>query len=330
MRKQPSRWSVTVAILAAIALSGCGSGTDSSEPMSSGGGTPAPSQPAKPETAPETMEPAQEGPASTEPVEQAAFITLATTTSFDNTGLAQVLADKFREETGIAVKIIAQGTGAALKTGEQGDADVLVVHAPTDEQALVDSGHAIERVTFMHNTFMVVGPEADPAKVAEAADAEDAFRRIAEAGATFVSRGDNSGTHKKERAIWTAIEQNPTPDSATWYVESGTGMGKTLLIANEKNAYTLSDIGTYLAYKAEGRIESISLCDQGDTLYNPYSVMLVNAEKFPAGQIKVDEARQFAAFLQREDIQKLIGEYKRDEFNQSLFVPDLLPDTEGQ
>lgn len=331
MRRALGHWGILGAIIVAVSLCGCGSGTESEQMAPSEGGTPASPKPvAEPKTAPAETTQAEKpqgepsGPKLGEPANQAAFITLATTTSFFDTGLAQKLADQFTKETGIGVKILAKGTGEALKLGEDGNADVLVVHAPASEQKLVDSGACVERVTFMHNAFLVVGPEADPAKVAEATDEQDAFRHIAEAGAPFRSRGDNSGTHKKELAIWKAINITPKPGTGG-YGETGKGMGETLLVANQQNAYCLTDIGTYLKYKAEGRIALANLCDKGKMLYNPYSVMLVNPEKFDPGVIKVNEARKFAAFLQRSDIQKEIGEYMRDEFKQSLFTPDLLP-----
>lgn len=289
----------------------------SSAPSESTSSTP--KQPATNNQPSESATSDSEAPA--EPESDEVNIILSTTTSFFNTGLAEVLAEQFEKETGIHVRVLAKGTGAALREGQEGRADVLVVHAPPAEQKLIDGGFAIERTTFMHNTFVVVGPEDDPAEIAQSDDVLDAFRKIAESESGFVSRGDDSGTHKKERSIWEATRTDPAGD---WYQETGQGMGASLQVADQTNSYCLSDIGTYLAYLAEDRIQLKNHCDRGGALYNPYSVMLVNPEKFDAGRIHVGEARQFAEYLTRSDIQKQIGEFKRELFGQSLFTPDLL------
>jgi tungstate transport system substrate-binding protein len=242
---------------------------------------------------------------------------LATTTSVRDTGLLDALLPTFTGETGIRVKPIAVGTGAALRMGAEGNVDVLLTHAPEAEQKLIRSGALVERQPFMENFFVIVGPPKDPVGVEEAENAVDAYRRIAAAEAAYVSRGDNSGTHKRERALLRAAGLDP---AGGWpgFAQTGSGMGRTLQVANERSSYTLSDIGTYLAYADKLTIRSLSKPDA--ELRNVYSVLRVNEKRFKR-KIHADGAKRFAAFLVREDTQATIGAFGVERFKRPLFTP---------
>ncbi len=254
---------------------------------------------------------------------------LATTTSTQDTGLLDVLIPAFQKKTGYVVKTVAVGSGAALTMGKNGEADVLLVHAPSSETPLVDSGVAINRKLVMHNDFVIVGPASDPAKIKGVTSAAEALKKIADYAsllaqqptAVFVSRGDDSGTHKKEFEVWKAAnlavkdtDGKPLP----WYVETGSGMAATLLVASEKGAYTLTDRGTYLAQKAN---ISLDVVVEGDTvLLNIYHVMQVNPEKFE--KVNGKGGKAFVDFMVSADTQKIIGEFGKDKYGQPLFFPD--------
>jgi tungstate transport system substrate-binding protein len=242
---------------------------------------------------------------------------LATTTSVRDTGLLDTLLPSFQAESGITVKPIAVGTGAALRMGAEGNVDVLLTHAPDAEADLVRSGVFVERQPFMENFFVIVGPPKDPAGVRAAESAAEAFRRIAAASAPYVSRGDDSGTHKRERALLRAAGLDP---AGGWegFSQTGSGMGLTLQVADERHSYTLSDIGTYLAY--EKRIEIRALSDPDPELRNVYSVLRVNPARF-AKPINAIGAERFAAFLVREDTQATIGAFGIERFGRPLFTP---------
>jgi len=242
-------------------------------------------------------------------------IILATTTSTRDSGLLDVLMPDFEEKTGYTVKIIAVGTGAALAMGEKGDADVLLVHAPPAEMKLVEAGDVVDRRLVMHNDFVIVGPADDPAAIKGTAKAADALGKVAQAQALFLSRGDDSGTNKKELALWS--EANIQPEGA-WYQESGQGMGATLKIASEKSAYTMTDRATYL--NMQENLDLVVLVEGDDELYNVYHVMVVNPEKH-AG-VNETGAKAFADFMTAPDTQAVIGEYGKDRFGQPLFFPD--------
>ena len=244
-------------------------------------------------------------------------IILATTTSTQDSGLLDVLVPAFESKTGYTVKTVAVGTGQALLMGEQGNADVLLVHDPTSEMAFMDKGAGIERQLVMHNDFIIVGPAADPAGIKGAASAADAFKKIAGAKATFVSRGDKSGTNSAELKLWKAAGLSPTKDDA-WYLSTGQGMGATLTITSEKSGYTLTDRATYLANKANLSLDI--LVEKDPVLLNVYHVIIVNPEKWP--KINLDGARAFAAYLVSTDGQALIGSFGLDKFGQALFTPD--------
>ena len=240
---------------------------------------------------------------------------LATTTSTQDSGLLDELVPVFQKDTGYVVKTVAVGTGEALEMGRQGNADVLLVHAPASEKELMDEGYGSERLLVMHNDFIIVGPAADPAAIKGTPTAVEAFQKIAAAEAPFISRGDDSGTHKMELAIWKKAGITPEGD---WYQESGQGMGATLKIASEKTAYTLTDRATYLANKETLALDILVEGDAG--LLNVYHVIVVNPEKFP--KVNVDGAKAFATFLTSKATQALIGEFGKQKFGQPLFFPD--------
>jgi len=228
-----------------------------------------------------------------------------------------VLVPRFEREAGIEVKVIAVGTGAALKMAASGNADVVLVHAPESERVYVESRDLVEGRLVMHNDFLIVGPSDDPAGVRQQRALPSVMRAIA-AKSTFISRGDQSGTHSAELSLWTAAGINPA--TLNRREETGQGMGATLNVADQKRAYTLSDRGTYLAQRK--RLTLVPLF-QGDTsLRNVYHVYAVNPAKHP--KAKLAEARQFIAFFVSPAIQQAIGAFKRDEYGESLFFPDAL------
>ncbi len=242
-------------------------------------------------------------------------IILATTTSTQDSGLLDVLVPAFQNQSGLTVKTVAVGSGQALKMGEDCNADVLLVHAPSSEKDLMDKGFCSERLLVMHNDFIIVGPPEDPAGIKGTGTAAEAFKKIATTQALFISRGDDSGTHKMELGLWKIAET--TPEGA-WYQESGQGMGATLKIASEKQAYTLTDRATYLANKDSLGLDILM---EGDTaLLNVYHVIVVNPDKCP--KVNVDGAQAFAKFLTSAEGQKMIGEFGVDKYGQQLFIPD--------
>ncbi|HSV56902.1 MAG TPA: substrate-binding domain-containing protein, partial [Magnetospirillaceae bacterium] len=204
-------------------------------------------------------------------------IRLATTTSTENSGLLGHILPLFEARTGYYVHVVAVGTGAALRLGENGDADLVLVHARAQEDAFVAAGHGVDRRDVMHNDFIIIGPAADPAGIRGAGSAAEAFSRIASAGAVFVSRGDRSGTHVKEQEIWRAVG---VPPSGAWYKESGQGMEQVILMANSLEGYTLTDRGTWLAVQDR---TNLKIAYEGDkTLFNPYGIIAVNPTRWPA------------------------------------------------
>ena len=240
---------------------------------------------------------------------------LATTTSTRDSGLLEVLVPIFEKKTGIEVKVIAVGSGQALELGRRGDADVLLTHSPDAEKAFVTDGHGNERHLIMHNDFLLVGPNTDPAGVKGKESSVEAFRQIAKSKSPFVSRGDESGTHMKERTLWKETQIEPEGD---WYVRAGTGMAEALRMAEEKKAYTLTDRGTYLTQR--DRLNLVIITEGDARLSNPYSVIVVSSEKHP--QVNQIAAQHFADFLLSPDIQRTIGDFGVDRFGQALFFPD--------
>lgn len=248
------------------------------------------------------------------PAETPQAITLATTTSARDTGLLDVLTAKFKQQTGIEVKVVAVGSGQAIELGRRGDADIVLAHSPAAEQALVKEGVGKEREEVMWNDFLLVGPPADPARVKGVAQAAEAFKLIAAAGARFVSRGDDSGTHVKERAVWARAGLEPRGD---WYWRAGAGMAAALRIATEKRAYTLADRGTYLVLK---KTLDLAVLLKGDPLLeNRYSVMLVSAARHP--RVNEAAARRFKVFLLGAEVQDLIARFRVAELGEPLFFP---------
>ncbi len=245
-------------------------------------------------------------------------VILATTTSTQDSGLLDALLPVFEKKTGYVVKTISVGTGQALAMGRRGEADVLLVHAPAEEQKLVDDGFSASRRLVMHNDFVVVGPSADPAKIKGSATSREAFRKIADAGALFLSRGDNSGTHSKEKAIWKAAGVNP--DGQRWYQQTGLGMGETLNVASEKAGYTLADRGTLLA-RGKVRPLALEILVQGEpNLLNVYHVIEVNPARWP--KVNVAGAKAFADYVVSKEGQELIGKFGVDKVGAPLFFPD--------
>jgi tungstate transport system substrate-binding protein len=241
---------------------------------------------------------------------------LATTTSTQDSGLLDVLIPAFEAKTGFKVQTVAVGSGAALKLGEEGNADVLLVHSPAAEKTFMDNNYGTDRRLVMHNDFIIVGPAADPAGIKSSTSAVDAFQKIANSSAQFISRGDASGTNTKELAIWKSA--NITPASQTWYVESGQGMGATLTIANEKAAYTLTDRATFLANQSN--LQLVLLYEGDNALLNIYHVIVVNHNKWPSTNL--DGALAFSDYITSPEGQTLISTFGVDKYGQQLFIPD--------
>lgn len=305
---------VSVLFIMAMVLGACASASPTEAP--------AVEQPAAEEpTAEEQIaeEPAEEEPAAVEPVAEEPTdtnIILATTTSTADSGLLDFILPVFTEKTGVTVDVIAVGTGQALELGENGDADVLLVHARALEDAFMEAGHGVRREDVMYNDFVIVGPPDDPAGIKGKGKSANALDMISQAGATFVSRGDESGTHVKEKALWADAGIEPAGD---WYVSAGQGMGDVLVMANEQLAYTMSDRATYLALKLEG-IELEIMVEGDPILFNPYGVIAVNPDKNP--EINNDLANQFIDWLISLETQELIGTFGVDTFGAPLFIPD--------
>jgi tungstate transport system substrate-binding protein len=245
-------------------------------------------------------------------------IICASTTSTENSGLFGYILPIFEKKTGIKVKVVARGTGAAIEMGKRGDADVALVHAKEQELKAVEEGFFVNRHDIMYNDFVIIGPTDDPAKIKGLKSAAEAFQKIASGGIPFVSRGDNSGTHTKELSIWkkTGIETK----GQKWYLEVGQGMEKTQRIANEKRAYTLTDRGTWLGTKEKDKIEMIIVLEGDPLLFNQYGVMAVNPEKHT--HVKYKEALEFVNWLISKEGQQAIGSFKDKNGNQ-LFIPNV-------
>jgi tungstate transport system substrate-binding protein len=242
-------------------------------------------------------------------------VILSTTTSTQDSGLLDVLVPLFEKRTGYTVKTISVGTGQALALGARGEADVCLVHAPDSEKKYVADGLLLNRRLVMHNDFIIVGPGEDPAKIKGLASAVDALKRIAEAKATFVSRGDNSGTHQLEKKLWAEAKIQP---SGSWYLQAGQGMGATLTIASEKRAYTVTDRGTFLAFQK--RVQLVNLVEKDRILLNIYSVLEPNAAKFP--RVNAAGGKAFADFMLSKETQELIKTFGVDKYGEPLFFPD--------
>jgi len=241
-------------------------------------------------------------------------VILATTTSTTDSGLLDVLKPEFDKQTGYDLTIVSVGSGAAIAMGEKGEADALLVHSPKDEQRIEDVGVAVDRQLVMHNDFVLVGPADDPAGI-KGQPVEAAFKAIAERKALFLSRGDESGTHKKELGIWEKAGISPAGE---WYQETGTGMGATLNVAAEKKGYTLTDRATYLAL--QGNMDLQILLEGDQELLNIYHVMQVNPEKF--AKVNAKGGKAFVDFMTAPGTQEIIKTFGADKFGQPLFFPD--------
>ncbi len=241
---------------------------------------------------------------------------LATTTSTQDTGLLDVLNPLFEKKTGFFVKTIAVGSGQAMAMGAKGEADVLLVHSQAAEKKFMAEGNGVSRKLVMHNDFIIVGPAADPAGIKGMKSAAEAFKQIAAKGAVFMSRGDNSGTHAKEKDVWKAAGINP--EGQKFYQQTGLGMGQTLSVAAEKKTYTLADRGTYLALKKN---LGLDILVEGDkVLLNVYHVIDVNPTKFP--KVNAHGAKAFADFMVSKEVQAIISKFGVDKFGSPLFFPD--------
>ena len=259
-------------------------------------------------------------PAASEPQ----VLRLATTTSTADTCLLDAILPDFEQKFNARVDVVAVGTGQAIEIGTKGDADVILVHARARENKFVEEGHGINRLDVMYNDYILVGPTGDPAGVAGNELAKDALLKIAEAEASFASRGDDSGTHTKEKSLWSSAGLTPTTDSG-WYLSVGQGMGETLNFANEKQSYTLTDRGTWLAMK--DNLPELAVMVGGETidenkdkaLLNPYGVIPVNPATHPG--VNFDLATHFAEWLTSAETQQMIADYGKDKFGQALFYP---------
>ncbi|MHB8855336.1 MAG: ABC transporter substrate-binding protein [Bellilinea sp.] len=303
---------LTLMVVVVLLLSACGTAlpTEKSVPATGAADTPVPM--------PMTAEPASPAPTDI-PAGIVDQLILATTTSTDDSGLLDYILPDFETVCGCDVNVIAVGSGQALQLGMDGNADVLLVHSPAGEKDFMDNGHGTRREDVMYNDFVILGPADDPAGIASAANAAEAFQMIAAAEETFISRGDDSGTHAKEKSIWAAAEIDSWGD---WYISAGQGMGEVLTMADELQAYTLSDRATYLARTMEGLYLNVLV--QGDPiLFNPYGVIVVNPAKNP--DIKAELANQFIDWLISVPVQEKIGQFGVAEFGQALFTPDSAP-----
>jgi len=249
---------------------------------------------------------------------------VATTTSLYDTGLWSYLEPRFEEKYGVEMDVVYAGTGKALEFGQRGDVDAITVHSRSREEKFIADGYGTSRNPVAYNYFLVIGPESDPAGIKELG-AEDGFRQLMERGQAdpgnvkFISRGDGSGTHGKEKSIWSSAghRHEAVQKTGEWYVEAGAGMGPTLVMANEKSGYTLTDIGTYLAFKKD--LTLVPLIEEGEILLNVYSVVPVNPESVPNADIQM--AGNLVDFLTSDEIQNLIGKYGVDEHGRQLFTP---------
>ena len=240
-------------------------------------------------------------------------IRISTTTSVNDSGLLPYLQPYFEEATGYQWEITSAGTGAAIKKGETGDADALLVHAKASEEEFIEAGYGVERVPFMYNYFVIVGPADDPAGIKDCATAAEAFEKIASSGSTFVSRGDDSGTNKKEIKIWE--DAGIQPDGQDWYINAGAGMGATLTQAAERQGYTLSDKATFLSNEAKDQLTI--LVAESEDMKNTYSMIAVNPEKWP--DTNIDGANAFIEWMTGEQASELIANYGVEEYGEPLF-----------
>jgi len=244
---------------------------------------------------------------------------LSTTTSTENSGLLYELLPPFEKRFNVKVDIIAVGSGKAIKLGENGDADVVLVHERDFEDKFVADGYGVNRRDVMHNDFVIIGPTADPAGIRKAKTAAEAFKLIAKKRAPFVSRGDKSGTHSKELSLWRKAGVKP---AGTWYMESGMGMGEVLIMAHEKGAYTLTDRGTYLAFQKGGKINLPILFEGDQTLFNSYGIIAVNPVRHPS--VNYIMAMALIGWVTSQEGQRIIADFGKGKYGAALFYPDAI------
>ena len=251
--------------------------------------------------------------------EEPKVLRLTTTTSVNDSGLMEYLRPYLLEEANIEMEIVSMGSGAAIEAGQRGDADVLLVHSPAAEKTFVEEGYGIQRSTFMYNFFVIVGPESDPAGVKDLS-AKDAFIKIRDAKSKFVSRGDNSGTHSKEKVIWklAELDYDSLSTETDFYVSAGTGMGATLTMASEQEAYTLTDLATYLSM--QDQLSSKVIVSASPDLRNDYSVIVINPDKVT--NVDAETAKAFETWMLSESTLKLIAEYGKDTYGEALFFTE--------
>src|SRR6266498_2147437 len=302
----------TLLLIFSIVLTACGSAaTPTAAPVTEAPiATEAPATQAPTEAPTEVPTQASAAPANPN-------LILATTTSTQDSGLLDVLIPMFEEQTGYKVQTVAVGSGQAMEMGQQGNADVLLVHSPSAETTFMSDGWGKDRALVMHNDFIIVGPAADPAKIKDLGPA-DAFKAIATTEAPFVARADKSGTSTKELGIWAKTDVDPATTKPAWYIETGQGMGPSLTIASEKGAYTLTDRATYLANKDKLQLDI--LVEGNKTLLNVYHVITVNTEKWP--KVNYEGAMAFLKFMTDPATQEVIAKFGVDKYGQTLFFPD--------
>lgn len=326
---------IPIVILLALLLGGCAPAvptqapappaTAQAEATEASAPTAVPATEVPPTAAPApTTVPPTEAPPTAAPAAEPTTLILATTTSTADSGLLDFILPDFEQRFNAKVDVIAVGTGQALEIGSKGDADVVLVHSRKGEDQFVADGNATRRDDVMYNDFIVVGPKEDPAKVEGMTLAKDAFQAIMAAEQPFASRGDKSGTHTKELSIWSSLQVTPTAEMQ-WYNSIGQGMGDTLLFANERQAYTLADRGTYLSM--QDKLPDLAIVVGGNNLaenkdkalLNPYGVLAVNPEKHP--NVSAELAQQFVDWLLSRETQKMIGEHGVESYGQPLFYP---------
>ena len=301
------------AAIFALFLVACSSGSGSASSASASASSAASSEASASSESASASSEAASSEAASPAAADAKVLRISTTTSVNDSGLLPYLQPYFEEDTGYTMEVTSAGTGAAIKKGETGDADALLVHAKASEEEFVDAGFGVERVPFMYNYFVIVGPADDPAGIKDCATAADAFKKIADSGQTFVSRGDDSGTNKKELQIWEAA--GVTPEGQDWYVNAGAGMGATLTQAAERQGYTLSDKGTFLSNDAKESLEI--LLGESDDMKNTYSMIAISPEKWP--DTNIDGANAFIEWMTGAKASELIAQYGVEEYGEPLF-----------
>ena len=316
--KMKALFAAVVAAMFALSLAACSSGGASSSAASASASSAAASSEAassaaaSSEAAASASAEAASASASSAAAVENPVVRISTTTSVNDSGLLPYLQPYFEAATGYQWEVTSAGTGAAIEKAEMGDADALLVHAKASEEEFINAGFGVERIPFMYNYFVIVGPADDPAGVKDCTTAAEAFKKIADSGSTFVSRGDDSGTNKKELQIWEAAGVTPEGD---WYVNAGTGMGATLTQAAEREGYTLSDKGTFLSNDAKNSLQI--LLGESEDMMNTYSMIAVSTEKWP--DTNIDGANAFIEWMTGDEASELIANYGVEEYGEPLF-----------